>query len=63
MIEGSKDTAGKGINNVGIVEVGKDDADDVVDITVEDDDDETMANSDTGRPRSSYDNIYGEFLL
>jgi len=63
MIEGSKDTAGKGMNNVGIVEVGKDDADDVVDITVEDDDDETMANSNTGRPRSSYDNIYGEFLL
>jgi len=58
MIEGAKDSMGKGMGNVGIVEVGEDNGDDVVEITVEDNDNDRNVN--TG---SSYNNNYGEYLI
>lgn len=74
MIEGAKDPLGKGSNGVGIVEVGENDPEDVVNIIVDDhdhdhdnghdDDDEEddrateMTESNLGGSGSTYNNIY-----
>jgi len=60
MIEGAKDSIGKGVGNVGIVEVGEDNGDDVVEIIVGDDGDNGDNNLNTGL---SYNNNYGEYLI
>jgi len=57
MIEGAKDPMGKGMGNVGIVEVDEDNGEDVVEIIVGDDHDNGNMNLNTG---SSYNNNYGE---
>jgi len=60
MIEGAKDSMGKGMGNVGIVEVDEDNGDDVVEIIVGDDGDNGDMNLNTD---SSYNHNYGEYSI